>query len=311
MAQKNSPTINFSASELKDLQAFCELNELDVDEFVKSCFDQGYQIEKYGLLNSDGVKVVEKEVIKEIRVEVPVEKVVEKEVIKEVPVEVEKVVEKIITKEIPVEKIVEKEVPVEVIKEVEKEVIKEVPVEVIKEVEKEVIKEVEKIVEVKVPVEKVVTKEVYITDDEQVTELGNKIAKLEKSNKTYSTKLKNANVEKKELEKTLTELEVLLEEKPKEVIQEVEVVKEVEVIKEVPVEVIKEIEVVKEVKGKGDPEKLKALQTTIQKLREELREKEKSISQYEKILLELDNEFKNQRATFLSSTNINDELKRK
>jgi len=307
MAQKNSPTINFSSSELKDLNAFCKLNELDVDEFVKLCFDQGYQIEKYGLLNSDGVKVVEKEVVKEVRVEVPVEKVVEKVVEVEVPVEVIKEVERVITKEVPVEKIVEKviekEVPVEVIKEVEKVVEKEVIVEVEKPVE--VIKEVEKIVEVEKPVEKVVTKEVYITDDEQVKELGGKLAKLEKSNKTYGTKLKNANVEKKKLEEQLSKLEVLLEEKPKEVIKEIEVIKEVEIVKEVPVEVIKEV------KGKGDPEKLKGLQNTIQKLREELREKEKSISQYEKIMLELDNEFKNQRATFLNSTNLNDELKRK
>ena len=297
MAQKNSPTINFSSSELKDLNAFCKLNELDVDEFVKLCFDQGYQIEKYGLLNSDGVKVVEKEVIKEVRVEVPVEKVVEKVVEVEVPVEVIKEVERVITKEVPVEKIVEKVVEKEVIVEVEKPV--------------EVIKEVEKIVEVEKPVEKVVTKEVYITDDEQVKELGEKIAKLEKSNKTYSTKLKNTNNENKKLQQSLSDMEVLLEEKPKEVVKEIEVIKEVEIIKEVPVEVVKEVEVIKEVKGKGDPEKLKGLQNTIQKLREELREKEKSISQYEKIMLELDNEFKNQRATFLNSTNLNDELKRK
>ena len=48
------------------------------------------------------VKVVEKEVVKEVRVEVPVEKIVEKEVIKEVRVEVpvEKIVAKIV--EVPV-----------------------------------------------------------------------------------------------------------------------------------------------------------------------------------------------------------------
>jgi|GEM_PF-1593400 len=143
-------------------------------------------------------KIVEKEVIKEVPVEVikevPVEKVIEKEVpvevIKEVPVEklveivkevpVEKVVE--VVKEIPVEKVVQvvKEVPVEiekivevpvekvvereVVKEipVEKIVEKEIPVEVIKEIIKEVPveKEVEKIVEV--PVEKVVEKEVPV-----------------------------------------------------------------------------------------------------------------------------------------------------
>ena len=63
-------------------------------------------------------KIVEKEVIKEVRVEVPVEKIVEKEVIKEVRVEVpvEKIVEKEVVKEVrvevPVEKIVEKIVEV-------------------------------------------------------------------------------------------------------------------------------------------------------------------------------------------------------
>jgi len=103
-------------------------------------------------------------------------------------------------------------------------------------------------------------------------------------------------------------LEVLLEEKPKEVIKEVEVIKEIEVIKEVPVEVVKEVEVIKEVKSQGSPEKLKGLQNTIQKLKEEIREKDKSISQYEQIMLELDKEFKNQTATYLASTNLNREL---
>lgn len=81
-------------------------------------------------------KIVEKEVIKEVPVEVV------KEVIKEVPVEVVKEV----TREVPIEivKEVVKEVPVEVIK----EVIKEVPVEIVKEVPKEVEKVVEKVVEV-------------------------------------------------------------------------------------------------------------------------------------------------------------------
>ena len=66
---------------------------------------------------------------------------------------------------------------------------------------------------------------------------------------------------------------------------------------------------IKEIKTNGSPEKLKALQLTIQKLQEELREKEKSILQYEKIMVELDNDFNNQRATFLGSTNLNNELK--
>ena len=59
-------------------------------------------------------KIVEKVVVKEVRVEVPVEKVVVKEVRVEVPVEklvevpVEKIVEKEVRVEVPVEKIVEK-----------------------------------------------------------------------------------------------------------------------------------------------------------------------------------------------------------
>ena len=79
--------------------------------------------------------IIEKEIVKEV----PVEVIVEKEVVKEVPREV--IVIKEVVKEVPVEVIKEvvKEVPVEVI--VIKEVVKEVPVEVI--VEKEVVKEVQ------------------------------------------------------------------------------------------------------------------------------------------------------------------------
>jgi len=82
----------------KSVESYCKLNNIeDVDGFIKKCFDSGFNIEKYGLLgktlNEDeknlktgivGEKQVEIEVIREIRVEVPVE------VIKEV--------EKIVTK---------------------------------------------------------------------------------------------------------------------------------------------------------------------------------------------------------------------
>ena len=95
----------------------------------------------------------------------------------------------------------------EVIKEIEKEVVKEI--EVIKEVEKpvEVIKEVEKIVEVEKPIEVIVEKEIYITDDEQVKQLGDKISELEK--------------DKKGLSKKVTSLETKLKKKPKKVVKEV------------------------------------------------------------------------------------------
>ena len=99
---------------MQAVSAFCETENIkDIDQFMYLCFKQGFDIKKYGLLGETlnesekdlitggiGEKQVEIEVIKEIRVEVPVEviKEVEKivEVIKEVPVEVTKEVEKII-----------------------------------------------------------------------------------------------------------------------------------------------------------------------------------------------------------------------
>ena len=112
--------ITLSSTEHKELISFCNLNDLLVSETVKKSYMNGFNIERFGLLNS-GQETIEKEVIKEVikYVEVPV--VEEKEVIK-----IEYV-------ELPVEKIVEVvkyiDVPVEIIKEVDKEVIKEVFVE--------------------------------------------------------------------------------------------------------------------------------------------------------------------------------------
>ena len=88
----------FNNKLLDSITSYCNANKIeDVDGFIKKCFESGYNIEKYGLLektlNEDekdlktGIvseKQVEIEVIREIRVEVPVE------VIKEV--------EKIVTK---------------------------------------------------------------------------------------------------------------------------------------------------------------------------------------------------------------------
>ena len=113
MEQNNFSIINLSQKEIKDIQRFCELNKIeDIPSFLRTCAWKGYEIEKYGLLGKMGgeqEKWVEKEVIREKRVEIPVEVI--KEVVKveyvEVPVE--------IIKEVPVDKIVEiiKEVPVE------------------------------------------------------------------------------------------------------------------------------------------------------------------------------------------------------
>jgi predicted RNase H-like nuclease (RuvC/YqgF family) len=100
----------FNNKLLDTITSYCKLNKVeDVDGFIKKCFDSGFNIERYGLLEktlNDGEKHlktseiqekrVEIEVIREKRVEVPVEVIkeiiVEKEIIKEVPVE------KVITK---------------------------------------------------------------------------------------------------------------------------------------------------------------------------------------------------------------------
>lgn len=168
MEQKSLPTINLSRKQLKDVEAFCKLNQIEnVEEFLGNCFIEGYEIEKYGLLqNSSGgrKKWVELEELVEKQVETPSEKIVieyveiEKEIIKEVIVE--KVVEKPIEiiKEVFIEKIVvhteyvTDETKVQelideiqslksrppTIQVVEKEVIKEiqveVPIEIIKEI---------------------------------------------------------------------------------------------------------------------------------------------------------------------------------
>jgi len=103
---------------MQAVSAFCESKEIkDVDNFIYLCFKQGFDIRKYGLLGETGgeqEKWVEKEVIVEKRVEVPIEVIKEVEKIVEVPVEVikevpvEKVVIKEVIKEIPVDRVVEK-----------------------------------------------------------------------------------------------------------------------------------------------------------------------------------------------------------
>ena len=72
--------VKLTTSQLKSVQEYCKLNNIeDVDNFISKCFTEGYNINKYGLLGSDSEKMggieekqVEIEVIKEIRVEVPV-----------------------------------------------------------------------------------------------------------------------------------------------------------------------------------------------------------------------------------------------
>jgi hypothetical protein len=180
--------LTLTSNEHKDLISYCNLNDLLISEVVKKSFTTGFNIERYGLLNSN----TPKETIVEKIVEVPVE------VIKEVIKEVEK--------------------PVEIIKEVEK------IVEVIKEVEKpvEIIKEVEKIVEV--PVEKVVTKVEYISDDSKTNELFENIEQLKIERDGI---ILNSQEKDKELDELRRSLDEHLAKPPVEKIVEVVVEKEV------------------------------------------------------------------------------------
>lgn len=172
---KNFTTINMehkitlSYSEQQEVELFCKLNNITIDELIKKSFKTGYNIEKYGLVgNTGGIqeKWVEKEVIREKRVEIPVE------VIKEV----EKIVE------VPVDRIVE--------------VVKEVPIDRV--VIKEVVKEV--------PVEVVVTKTEYISDDAQLNELLLKIQQLESEKKIFSTKIEELESELEKFSTKMTEM---------------------------------------------------------------------------------------------------------
>lgn len=268
--------LKLSSTEHKDLTNFCNLNDLLISEVVKKSFTTGFHIEKYGLLNNgEGEeKIVEKEV----------------EVIKyvEVPTEVVKYVE------VPVEIIKE----VEVIKEIEKEVIREVPIEIIKEKVLNVIKEVpvEKVViqEVvkEIPVEKIVTKTEYVSDNTQINELLLKIKQLEDTPPKVIEVIKEVPVDK-----------VVIKEVVKEV--PVEVIVEKEVIKEVEVEVIVEKEVEKTV---VDNSKTQMLQETIQKMRNDLMEKDKKIKELEQQKDALIQSDLQRGAVYLRGSNLNDTL---
>ena len=220
--------LNLSSTENKDLISYCNLNDLRISEVIKKSYLEGFNIERYGLLNTGGIreKQVEKEVIVEKRVEIPVE------VIKEV-VRVEYV-------EVPVERIVEiiKEVPgppveTEVIKYVDKEVIKEVKVEVPvekivyvrNEIDSEIVTKVEtncdefllkiqelesrkpEIIEVIKEVSVEVVKEIIV--EKESTDIGLK-SKLEAIQNTVQ-KLKQDNIEKdnkiREYEKTIEDIQ--------------------------------------------------------------------------------------------------------
>ena len=178
--------LNLSSTENKDLISYCNMNDLRISEVIKKSYLEGFNIERYGLLNTGGIreKQVEKEVIVEKRVEIPVE------VIKEV-VRIEYV-------EVPVDRIVE--------------IIKEVPsppveTEVIKYVDREVITEVK----VEVPVEKIVY--IYDKKEEEV------VTKEETNCDEFLSKIQ-------ELESRKPEVIEVIKEVPVEVVKEIIIEKE-------------------------------------------------------------------------------------
>ena len=80
--------MNIPKKILNEIEEFCKLNKVkDVDKFMLSIFQTGFNVEKYG--NAPWKQEIEKIVEKEVIKEVPVEKIVEKEVIKEITVEKE------------------------------------------------------------------------------------------------------------------------------------------------------------------------------------------------------------------------------
>jgi hypothetical protein len=100
--------LNINSKYEYDIQQYCKLNNIeDVNLFVTQCFKQGFDIKKYGFLGNslnEGEKHLINEVIVEKRIEIPVEVIkevkvieyVDREVIKEIFVEVPK--EKTVTK---------------------------------------------------------------------------------------------------------------------------------------------------------------------------------------------------------------------
>jgi hypothetical protein len=300
MESKNSKIFNKEI--MQAVSAFCESQEIkDVDNFMYLCFKQGFDIKRYGLLGktlNDGEKDLIKEVIVEKRVEIPVEVIKEVEKIVEVPVD--RIVE--IIKEV--------EVPVEIIKEVEKivEVTKEIPVE--KVVIQEVIKEI--------PIERVIEKEIYITDDEQIKELSNKIERLQ--NKPPIEKIVEVPVDR--IVEIVKEVEKIVEVPVEKIVTNIEYIRDQKIenelfgkIEQLENETAKKNEELDELSQtldelrqkldiKEDNDKVKLLQQTIQNIRSELQQKNEQIKELEKINRDLLNGNQNQ-AYLLRGSNLN------
>lgn len=196
--------LKLSNEEHKDLVAYCNLNDLLVSEVVKNSFITGFNIERYGLLNSKEEKIIEKEIIKEKRVEIPVEIV--KEVVKIEYVEVEKPIE--VFKEVPVEKIIIqeiiKEIPIEkIVNNCDEEEVKRLKIR-IEELENREPEIIEKIIEI--PKEIVIEKPINSDYDKKIDALQNTVQKLKQDNIDKDKKIK-------EYEKTISDIQKFQEDK--------------------------------------------------------------------------------------------------
>ena len=73
MEPNDSLIINLTDKEVKDVEAFCKLNNIeDVTKYIHYCYKKGYAIDKYGLINGKEPEVIE------VEVEKVIEKIVEK-----------------------------------------------------------------------------------------------------------------------------------------------------------------------------------------------------------------------------------------
>ena len=263
--------IVLTKEELKDLESFCALNGLDIDTLIKDSFKQGYHIEKYGLLSKTGgvqEKWVEKEVIREKRVEIPVE------VIKEV-VKIEYV-------EVPVEKVVIVEKLVEVIK--------EVPVD--KVVIKEIIKEV--------PVEKIVT--IYDNSSEnelllKIQQLENGMSKkdseLDELRRKFSTKEGEITDKEREFSTITTENENIFHYKMSKKDEELN-------------ELRHSLDILKQ--KTDNPDNTNKLQETLQKIRQQVIDRDVEISELKSKINELNKLQQDQKALYLKGSNLDNKL---
>ena len=291
MDLKNSKI--FNSQTMQAVSAFCESQEIkDIDNFIYLCFKQGFDIKKYGLLGKTlnegekdlktvGVeeKRVEIEVIREIRVEVPVEKIVERIVN--------------ITDDTKINELLLK------IQQLENR-----PLEIV-----EVVKEV--------PMDRVVEKIIYTTDDNQLNELGEKNAKLEiellRNSEQLNELLSKIEHLNGEISIKTTEIDNIRQEFSTKT-EEIDNIRQEFSTKTEEMENIFQNEMSKkdveldELRQKlDDPvtnNKLNMLQETLQNLRNELQQKNEQIKELEKINRDLLNGNQNQ-AYLLRGSNLN------